>query len=116
MTSLRTISGHERRIPVTMATQHPDNAGKPSWSNRHDGRITLEMEGEEASRNFLLGIDETMWDNEGKHADYGIGLKLVETHPEFFPANQIGRDVYITYRIPNRWKQKGGVHRHVFTA
>jgi phosphoenolpyruvate carboxylase len=116
MTSLRTISGNERRIPATMATQHPDNASKPSWSTRNDARITLEMEGDEASRNFLLGIDETMWDNEGKHADYGIGLKLVETYQDYFTANQIGRDVYITYRIPNRWKQKGGVHRHVFTA
>jgi phosphoenolpyruvate carboxylase len=113
---LTTISGHPRRIPVTMATQHPDNAGKPSWSQRSDARITLEMEGEEAYRNFNLGIDETMWDNEGKHADYGIGLKLVENYQTAFTERQIGRDVYITYRIPNRWKQKGGIHRHVFTA
>ncbi len=111
-----TISGHKRRIPVTMATQHPDNATRPGWSRRSDARITLEMEGEEAYRNFRLGIDETMWDNEGKHADYGIGLKLVESYHEYFSHHQIGRDVYITYRIPNRWKQKGGIHRHALTA
>jgi len=114
--SVRTISGDERRIPATQGTQHPDNATKPSWSQRSDARITLEMEGEEALANFRLGIDETMWDNEGKHADYGIGLKLVEQHNEFFTERQLGRDLYITYRIPNRWKQRGGVHRHVFTA
>jgi phosphoenolpyruvate carboxylase len=116
MTTVTTISGDQRRIPATMATQHPDNANKPEWSNRRDGRVTLEMEGEEAYRNFSLGVDETMWDNEGKHADYGIGLKLVETNPEYFTSHQVGRDVYITYRIPNRWKQRGSVHRHVFTA
>jgi len=116
MTSLTSISGHARRIPTTMATQHPDNANKPWWSDRSDSRLTLEMEGEEAFRNFSLGVDETMWDNEGKHADYGIGLKLVETYQDYFTEHQIGRDVYITYRIPNRWKQKGGIHRHVFTA
>jgi phosphoenolpyruvate carboxylase len=113
---VRTISGDQRRIPATQGTQHPDNATKPAWSHRADARITLEMEGEEALANFRLGIDETMWDNEGKHADYGIGLKLVEQHNDFFTERQLGRDLYITYRIPNRWKQRGGVHRHVFTA
>ena len=110
---------HLRRrapYPPTQGTQHPDNATRPAWSQRSDARITLEMEGEEALANFRLGIDETMWDNEGKHADYGIGLTLVEKHNEFFTERQLGRDLYITYRIPNRWKQRGGVHRHVFTA
>ncbi|MPZ48235.1 MAG: phosphoenolpyruvate carboxylase [Dehalococcoidia bacterium] len=116
MTTVTTISGHQRHIPAAMATQHPDNANKPSWSTRSDGKITLEMEGEEAFRNFSLGVQETMWDNEGKHADYGIGLKLVETYEDYFTEHQIGRDAYITYRIPNRWMQKGGIHRHVFTA
>jgi phosphoenolpyruvate carboxylase len=40
----------------------------------------------------------------------------VETYQDYFTEHQIGRDLYITYRIPNRWKQKGGIHRHVFTA
>jgi phosphoenolpyruvate carboxylase len=114
--TVTTLSGFPRRIPATMATQHPDNASGPPWSDRRDARITLEMEGEEAYRNFCLGSEETMWDNEGKHADYGIGLKLVETYEDYFRERQLGRDVHITYRIPNRWKQKGSVHRHVCTA
>lgn len=112
-----TLSGHKRRIPSAMATQHPDNARKPVWSPREDGNISLEMEGEEAYRNFsALGIDETMWDNEGKHVDYSIGLKLVETYTEYFREHQIGQEHYITYRIPNRWKQRGGIYRHSLIA
>jgi phosphoenolpyruvate carboxylase len=110
------LGGFPRRIPATMATQHPDNAAAPAWSPRSDGRITLEMETEEAFRNFSLGAQETMWDNEGKHADYGIGLKLVETYQDYFSEHQLGRDAYITYRIPNRWRQKGGIQRHALTA
>ena len=112
-----TLSGHQRQIPATMATQHPDNARKPHWSRRNDAKVTLEMEGQEAYQNFSrLGIEETMWDNEGKHVDYSIGLKLVETYTNFFSQNQIGDKTFITYRIPNRWKQRGGIYRHSLTA
>ncbi len=114
---VKTLSGYGREIPATMATQHPDNASKPHWSHRSDARVTAEMEADEAYRNFShLDIDETMWDNEGKYVDRDIGQKLVETHTDYFRQRQIGKDVFITYRIPNRWKQKGGIYRQALNA
>ena len=110
------ITGEERVIPVTMATQHPDNVSKPSWSQREDGKITTDMEIEEAHRNFSdLGIEETMWDNEGKEVDYTVCIKLVSKYP-FFKEKQVGKDVFITYRIPNRWQQKGTTYKHPLAA
>ena len=110
------ITGEERIIPVTMATQHPDNVSKPAWSERDDGKITTDMEVEEAHKNFAsLEIEETMWDNEGKEVDYTVCIKLVSKYP-FFKEKQIGKDVFITYRIPNRWQQKGTTYKHPLTA
>jgi phosphoenolpyruvate carboxylase len=95
----------KRKIPAVMATQHPDNAGVPFW---HDTPfIGDQNEVDELFHNLsVLGNDEYMWDWEGKFADEALIEKLVSKYFDFFSKKQIGRDVFITLRIPNIWEEK----------
>lgn len=94
-----------RKIPLLMATQHPDNAGAPFWGN--DSFIDEKEEVEEMYHNFFsLPCDEYMWDWEGKFADEAIIEKLIGKYQKQFQKKQIGRDIFITLRIPNIWEEK----------
>jgi Phosphoenolpyruvate carboxylase (EC 4.1.1.31) len=42
-----------------------------------------------------------MWDAEGKDVDTHVVRKLFTNYPEFFKEKVLGRDVFLTYRIPN---------------
>jgi len=83
-----------------MATQHPDNATMPDWA---DGRI---IEGEKEIEEAYLaysryGCREVMWDAEGKDVDMQVLRKFLNLYGDFFRENRIGRDIFLTYRIPN---------------
>ncbi|MEK9160287.1 MAG: phosphoenolpyruvate carboxylase [Patescibacteria group bacterium] len=94
-----------RKIPHLMATQHPDNASVPFWSDKPF--ITTNAEVEEIYQSFFtLGCDEYMWDWEGKFADEGMIERLIASFYEAFKTEQIGRDRFITLRIPNIWEEK----------
>lgn len=88
-----------------MATQHPDNAtASPFSGNRF---ISTREEIEECALCFSeLGVHEYMWDWEGKFVDEAVMDRLFQNHFEFFKKNQIGRDVFLTFRIPNIWEEK----------
>lgn len=49
----------------------------------------------------VLGCQEVMWDSEGKDADTRVVRKLLSNHMDYFKEKVIGRDVFLTYRIPN---------------
>ena len=88
-------------IPKTMSTQHPDNARMPEWSN-NKSIIKNDDEIEEAFISFKnLGIKEVMWDAEGKDVDTHVIRKLFSKDSDFFRNNVLGRDLFLTYRIPN---------------
>ena len=96
-----------RKIPATMATQHPDNAGAPFWD---DGRpfIGVHEEIHEAVACFRdLNVGEYMWDWEGKHADAAVIDRLFSDYHEYFSQHQLGRDQFLTFRLPNIWEEKG---------
>ncbi|MDO8468178.1 MAG: phosphoenolpyruvate carboxylase [Candidatus Peribacter sp.] len=94
--------------PVTMATQHPDNAGVPWW--RTDAFIPTQDEIEELLLLFKeLPIDEYMWDWEGKYVDEAVGEKLFSRAQDFFVMKPLGEEVHLTFRIPS-W-QEGKTHR-----
>jgi phosphoenolpyruvate carboxylase len=85
-----------------MATQHPDNAC-PSWIN---GKrfISAHDEIEECYRCFSeLGVQEFMWDWEGKFVDEAVIDRLYGEYRDYFKKHQIGKDLFITFRVPNIW-------------
>ncbi len=97
-----------RRIPGTMATQHPDNAGAPYWDPGEQPFISVHQEIAEAVHCFQdLGVSEYMWDWEGKHADAAVIDRLLSEHHDYFSKHQLGRDKFLTFRLPNIWEEKG---------
>ncbi|BDR92534.1 phosphoenolpyruvate carboxylase [Vulcanisaeta souniana] len=91
-------------LPRTMCTQHPDNAQIPNWSR--DGVIQGDDEIHEAYLAYsLYGCHEVMWDFEGKDVDIYVVRKLLTRYPEYFRNRVIGRDVYLTLRLPNPWAE-----------
>lgn len=97
-----------RKIPATMATQHPDNANAPFWDKQKDPFVSVFKEINEAVICLdELGTSEFMWDWEGKHADAAVIDKLFTEYYEYFSKNQLNRDKFLTFRIPNIWEEKG---------
>src|SRR4030067_1851604 len=90
----------ESKIPRTMSTQHPDNVNVPAWSNSEiiDGNAEIH----EAYLDYeTLGCQEVMWDAEGKDVDTRVVRKLLDKYQEYFASHAIGKDLFLTYRIPN---------------
>ncbi|MEK7145684.1 MAG: phosphoenolpyruvate carboxylase, partial [Patescibacteria group bacterium] len=96
----------KRKIPATMATQHPDNAQAAYWCDKKF--ISTSDEIEECFLSFSeLKCDEYMWDWEGKFVDESVIDKLFRQHHDFFKKHPLGKDFFLTFRIPNIWKEKG---------
>lgn len=90
----------QRRIPSTMVTQHPDNANKPYWHS--DAFVNTQYEANECFLSFSdLDACEYNWDWEGKYVDESVIEKLYSEHFDYFKSNQIGKDVFLTFRLPN---------------
>ncbi|MEQ1849799.1 MAG: phosphoenolpyruvate carboxylase [Candidatus Peribacteraceae bacterium] len=89
-----------RNVPVTMATQHPDNATPPWWGGQAFFSTLDEID--EVLRLFReLPIDEYMWDWEGKYVDEAVGEKLFSRGNDLFRRHPLGTDLHLTYRIPS---------------
>lgn len=87
-------------IPRVMSTQHPDNVQVPDFSEQEI--LGGENEIEEAHYAYsLLGCDEQMWDFEGKEVDNFVVKKLLTKYENFFKNKKLGRDVRLTFRVPN---------------
>ncbi len=90
----------KRKIPTTLATQHPDHSSKPFWLEREN--IQTQDESEECFLSFKeLGASEYKWDWEGKYVDESVIEKLLSKYSDYFQSSHIGRDKFLTYRIPN---------------
>lgn len=89
-----------RKIPTTMATQHPDNAGKPYWHNK--AFISTLAELKECYLCFSdLEMDEYNWDWEGKFVDEAVVDRLLSKYYNYFKKNPLGIEKFLTFRIPN---------------
>ena len=97
-----------RIIPSTMATQHPDNAGSPYWDPEGRPFVDTQKELLDCISGYQdLNIPEYMWDWEGKYADASVVDKLFSSYHDYFEKNQLGKDKFLTFRLPNIWKEKG---------
>lgn len=106
-----------RIIPAVMGTQHPDNAAAPYWENDGDGFISAQEEVTEAFSAFAdLGVDEYMWDWEGKYVDEAVIERLLTEYHSFFSKHKIGKEKFLTFRIPNIWQEKGYSLARAFMA
>jgi phosphoenolpyruvate carboxylase len=95
-----------RRIPRTMATQHPDNASSAFWLGK--SFIDSRDEVRECIVAFAqLGCGEFMWDWEGKYVDEAVIERVFEESLPLFRKKALGRDIFLTYRLPNIWVEKG---------
>lgn len=95
----------ERNVPKCMSTQHPDNVNSPFFAANCE--LGGEDEIQEAYHAFShLGCDEQMWDCEGKEVDIFVVKKLLAKYESFFRTNVLGRDVFITLRVPNPTVEK----------
>lgn len=98
----------DRKIPATMATQHPDHANVPYWKTNGDPFINTQEEVEECYGAFKdLRCQEYMWDWEGKYVDEAVVDKLYASYFGFFKKHPLGRDTFLTFRLPNIWHEKG---------
>lgn len=89
-----------KKVPKCMSTQHPDNVNLPFFAENSE--LSGEDEIQEAYYAFShLGIDEQMWDCEGKEVDNYVVKKLLTRYESFFRENILGRDIFLTLRIPN---------------
>ncbi len=92
-------------IPRCMSTQHPDNVSTPFFTENSE--LGGEDEIREAYYAFShLGMDEQMWDCEGKEVDSFVVKKLLTRYEPFFEKNKLGKDVFITLRVPNPTVEK----------
>ncbi|MCW4023107.1 MAG: phosphoenolpyruvate carboxylase [archaeon] len=90
----------DRIIPRSMSTQHPDNASAPFWQTEE--LIEGDSEIQEAYFAYKeLGCHEVMWDSEGKDTDIRVVRKLLSFNPDYFKDNLLGKNIFLTYRIPN---------------
>lgn len=83
-----------------MASQHPDHAGKPWWHTKEF--ISTRQEVRECFLTFSqLGINEYKWDWEGKFVDESVAEKLLGEHFEYFQHHPLGKEKFLTFRLPN---------------
>jgi len=87
-------------IPRCMSTQHPDNVATPFFSD--SDILAGEAEVKEAYFVFSqLGCAEQMWDSEGKEVDNQVVEKLLSRYHDFFTKHPLGKEFFLTYRVPN---------------
>ncbi len=90
----------KRKIPATMASQHPDHANTPYWHD--DPFITVQHEYEETYLAYSdLGIDEYKWDWEGKLVDESVMERLLSNYYQYFKEHPLGKEKFLTFRLPN---------------
>lgn len=93
------------KIPRCMSTQHPDNVHLPFFAESPD--LGGEDEIQEAFYAYShLGCDEQMWDAEGKEVDGFVVKKLLTKYPDFFTNKRLGKDIFLTIRVPNPAEEK----------
>lgn len=83
-----------------MSTQHPDHVNPPFFAE--NSVLAGDDEIKEAFYAFShLGCREQLWDFEGKEVDSFVVKKLLSRYESFFKKNVLGKEVFLTPRVPN---------------
>ncbi len=90
----------ERNVSRTMSTQHPDNVNNPFFSD------SSELAGEDEIKEVFYTYShihsrEQLWDCEGKEVDNFVVKKLLNKYEPYFTRHKLGKDVFLTLRVPN---------------
>ena len=94
-------------IPKVMGTEHPDNATPARFLDPPRAKIMVNDEIEEFHYMFKkLEMDEVMLDAEGKAAEATPVMKLLPLDMAFYKKNTLGKDLFITFRVPNTEHRK----------
>ena len=90
----------EHNVPRTMSTQHPDNVTAPFFADNPE--LGGDDEIKEAFYAFShIKCREQLWDCEGKEVDNFVVKKLLTGYEPYFKKHKLGRDVFLTLRVPN---------------
>lgn len=54
-----------------------------------------------------LDVEEVMWDWEGKFVDEAVIERLYGNHLDFFRKKPLGKDIFLTFRVPNPRVESG---------
>ncbi|MBI2574290.1 phosphoenolpyruvate carboxylase [Candidatus Woesearchaeota archaeon] len=88
------------KISRCMSTQHPDNVNIPFFAESSE--LTGDDEIKEAFYSYShLQCREQLWDCEGKEVDAFVVKKLLSKYEPYFRRKRLGRDVFLTLRVPN---------------
>ncbi|PIN70530.1 phosphoenolpyruvate carboxylase [Candidatus Woesearchaeota archaeon CG11_big_fil_rev_8_21_14_0_20_43_8] len=88
-----------------MSTQHPDNVNNPFFAD--SPIIGGDDEIKEAFYAFShLQSKEQLWDIEGKEVDNYVVKKLLSRYEPYFSKNRLGKDIFLTVRVPNPDEEK----------
>jgi len=90
----------EHNVSRTMSTQHPDNVNNPFFSD------SPELAGEDEIKEVFYTYShihsrEQLWDCEGKEVDNFVIKKLLSKYEPYFSRHKLGKDVFLTLRVPN---------------
>lgn len=87
-------------VPRVMSTQHPDNVRPPFFAD--NSVLGGEDEIKEAFFAFShLKAAEQLWDCEGKEVDNFVVKKLLSKYESYFTEHRLGKDNFLTLRVPN---------------
>ncbi|MBI2655332.1 phosphoenolpyruvate carboxylase [Candidatus Woesearchaeota archaeon] len=87
-------------VSRAMSTQHPDNVNHPFFSDN------AELAGEDEIKEVFytyshIRCKEQLWDCEGKEVDNFVVKKLLTKYEPYFKKHVLGKDVFLTLRVPN---------------
>ncbi|MBI1936454.1 phosphoenolpyruvate carboxylase [Candidatus Woesearchaeota archaeon] len=90
----------EYNVSRTMSTQHPDNVNHPFFSDN------TEIAGEDEIKEVFYAFShmhcrEQLWDCEGKEVDNFVVKKLFSKYEPYFSRHMLGKEVFLTLRVPN---------------
>lgn len=87
-------------VSRAISTQHPDNVHTPFFSD------SPELGGEDEIKEVFYAYShihcrEQLWDCEGKEVDNFVVKKLFNKYESYFGKHILGKDVFLTLRVPN---------------